>query len=52
MYDGGAVTVEESSVQRLPAREASRNGDGTVQQDKVVPNTNMDVRMDRGAATG
>ena len=49
--DSSAATAEESLAQRLPAREASRNGDGAVQQDNVVPNMNMDVGMDGGAAT-
>ena len=47
--DGG--TTGTSAVCNLPAREASRNGDGAVQQDNVVPNINMDVRMD-GACQG
>ncbi|SLM36316.1 gag-pol polyprotein [Lasallia pustulata] len=49
--DGGAATTEESSVPRLPAQEASRNGDGMVQRDNIVPNINMDVGMDGRAAT-
>ena len=28
--DGGAATAEESLVRRLPAQEASRNGDAVV----------------------
>ena len=46
--DGGAT--EAPLVQRLPAREASRDVDGVVRQDNVVPNINIDVRMD-GSAT-
>ncbi|SLM34689.1 gag polymerase env [Lasallia pustulata] len=42
MDDGGAATAEESTVRRLPAREASRNGDAVVQRDNVVLNINMD----------
>ena len=49
--DGGAATAKESLVQRLPAQEASRNGNAVVRQDNVVPNINMDVGMDGGAAT-
>ena len=41
--DGGAATAEESLAWRLPAQEASCNGDGAVRQDNVVPNMNMDV---------
>ncbi|SLM33889.1 hypothetical protein LPUS_02489 [Lasallia pustulata] len=51
MEDSGAATVEESSVRRIPAREASRNGDGVVQQDNVVPHIHMDVGID-GSTTG
>ena len=29
--DGGAATAKESLVQRLPAQEASRNGDSVIQ---------------------
>ncbi|SLM36387.1 hypothetical protein LPUS_05931 [Lasallia pustulata] len=47
MEDGAAATAEESLVQRLPAREASRDGDAVVQRDNVVPNINMD-----GGTTG
>ena len=49
--DGGAATMEESSARRLSAQEASRNGDGAVQQDNLVPNINIDVGMD-GGTTG
>ncbi|SLM35417.1 gag polymerase env [Lasallia pustulata] len=42
MEDGGAATAEESLVRRLPAQEASRNGDSVVRQDNIVPNINMD----------
>ncbi|SLM36752.1 hypothetical protein LPUS_06421 [Lasallia pustulata] len=45
--DGGAATAEESSVWRLPAQEASHNGDAVVRRDNVVPNINMD-----GGTTG
>ena len=49
--DGGAVTVEESLVRHLPAQEASLNSDAVVRQDNIVPNINMDVRTNSGAAT-
>ena len=51
MEDGNAATAEESSVRCLPAREASRDGDGVVQQDNIIPSINMDVGMEGGAAT-
>ena len=41
--DGSAATIGESLVWRLPAGEASRNSDGAVQRDNVVPKINMDV---------
>ena len=44
--DGGAT--EAPLVQYLPAQEASRDGDGVVQQDNVIPNINTDVGMDSG----
>ena len=47
--DGG--TTGTPAVCNLPAQEASRNGDGVVQQDNVIPNINMDVGMD-GGTTG
>ena len=49
MEDGGAATVEASSVRCLPAQEASRDGGDLVRQDNIVPDTNMDVGMDGGA---
>ena len=42
MEDSCATTAEESLVRRLPAQEASRNGDSVVRQDNIVPNINMD----------
>ena len=47
--DGG--TTGTPAVCNLPAREASCNGDDVIQQDNIVPNINMDVGMDGGAAT-
>ena len=41
--DGSAT--EAPLVWRLPAQEASRDSDDVVQQDNVVPNINMNVRI-------
>ena len=49
MEDGSAATTEASLMRCLPAREASCDGDGVVQQENVVPNINMDIGMDSGA---
>ena len=40
--------TEAPLVWCLPAREASHDGDGVVQQENVVPNINIDVEMDGG----
>ena len=49
--DVGMVSsaTEAPLIQRLPAQELSRDGDGVVRQENIVPNTNMNVRMDGGA---
>ena len=45
--DGGTTGIP--AIYNLHAQEASRDGGDLVREDKVVPDTNIDVGMDGGA---